>query len=92
MARCKGKTKAGAACKNQALEGAPFCRAHQPAASAGKGVQLNVEKWLSDQSTVSTIGGATLGAMMAGPLGALIGGAIGAYMSAYHGKEKEDQD
>lgn len=89
MARCKGKTKAGTACKNQALEGAQFCRAHQPA-SQDKGMQANVEKWLSDQSTVSTIGGATLGAMMAGPLGALIGGAIGAYMSTYHGKEKEE--
>lgn len=91
MARCKGKTKAGTLCKNQALEDSDYCRTHQPASQA-KGVQVNVEKWLSDQSTVSTIGGATLGAMMAGPLGALIGGAIGAYMSGYHGKDKENQD
>lgn len=94
MVRCQGKTKQGAGCKNQALEGARYCRLHQPrrAASDRSGFSERDKdgKWVSDQAMVSTIGGATIGAIFGGPLGALVGGAIGAYMGGYHGKGDDD--
>ncbi len=89
MARCQGKTKQGTACKNPALAGARHCRVHQPRRATRGREEVEPgpqQKWVSDQAMVSTIGGATLGAIVAGPLGALVGGAIGAYMGGYHDK------
>jgi hypothetical protein len=34
VARCQGKTKSGAQCKRQAIEGSEYCSAHQPAEGA----------------------------------------------------------
>ena len=34
MDKCQGKTKSGAQCKRQAVEGSEYCSSHQPAEDA----------------------------------------------------------
>ncbi len=104
MAVCLGKTKSGTRCKNKALPEEKYCRLHltnDEKANAREKVTSTsttsspegIEKWVQDQTTVTTIGGATLGAFVGGPVGALVGGAIGAFLGNYHQQpEKKEEE
>lgn len=98
MAVCQGKTKSGTRCKNNALPDDKYCRLHQPKeeetvhAESSSSPFDGVEKWVQDQATVTTIGGATVGALVAGPLGALVGGAVGAFLGNYHQQPEEKEE
>ena len=92
MARCQGKTKAGERCKNNAIDDTRYCRTHQPetasaSSSSDHKQKGNNDQLRNDQTVVTAIGGAAVGAMVAGPLGALVGGAVGAIASNYDGWE-----
>lgn len=93
MARCQSQTQKGTRCKNPALQSGRFCRLHEPQfRHTSERTSGGTDQWISDQSMVSTIGGATIGAFVAGPLGALVGGAIGAFMGGYHKDSSEEDD
>jgi len=106
MAVCQGNTKSGTRCKNKALPEEKFCRLHltddekanarETVSSASSTTSTassdGIERWVQDQSTVTTIGGATLGAFVGGPIGALVGGAIGAFLSNYHQQPEQKEE